>query len=218
MMYVGSLGRVVNESTDDYIAESVVNESVEWMLNTGSTYLLEQMVLSITETSLEDDNKMNAVEHLKRHIDNPLNSSDVKDALEDDISNIHSDVTLGQLTDEGLMHKFRNEQAKKAYEKDKEKGIWAMVQRAANKGRDFIARVIGKLNSWIRRLYQKQMEKKGVDFGFFDRMIQIMTRAVEWLTRKAHNVIQKNRGKITDNVYAWGHKNDEDKRSLGVMY
>jgi len=216
-MYVGSLGRVVNEA-DSVLAESVFDDSVKILLETGSTQYFDKVISAISE-GLEDDNKRNAASYIQQAIDNPFNTTDddIKNAAKNDLSNIHSDVTLGQLTDEGLMHKFRNEQAKKAYEKDKEEGIWAMVRRAANKGRDFIARVIGKLNSWIRKLYQKQMEKNGVDFGFLDRMIQIMTKAVEWLTRKAHNIIQKNRGNITDNVYAWGHKNDENERVLTVM-
>ena len=111
------------------------------------------------------------------------------------------------LADYDKQHKSRGTAAEEAHKKAaaeaKQKSgiakLWAMAKNAVNRGRDAVAGLIDKLNTWLKKI-QAKIYQEGQS-GFLTTIKKTVVNIIEWLTRKAHNVIQKYRGNITDNVY-----------------
>lgn len=215
-MIYGSLNLVLEDTNDDYIAEVLVEEAVCSMIETGKNNLMEALANqdygAILENVIinEDDNsktKDNLEQKLRefyraKKAKETINDTNLKYAKDDTIDD---DITIGQLTNADEMHKYRNEKAKKAWEADKEKDLWAMAKRAVGKGRDFIAKLIGKLNSWVTRIVQKEAEAGKRDYnslGFFQKIKRNILAVIEFLTRKLHNLIQSKRGNISKYLYS----------------
>lgn len=111
------------------------------------------------------------------------------------------------LADYDEQHKSRGTAAEEAHKKAAEEAkqktgisrLWAMAKNAVNRGRDAVAGLIGKLNTWLKKI-QAKIYQEGQS-GFLTTIKKVVVNIIEWLSRKAHNVIQKYRGNITDNVY-----------------
>lgn len=78
--------------------------------------------------------------------------------------------------------------------------IWGYAKYAANKGRDYVAKLIAKLNSWMKKI-DGEMTLRGGPSGILEKLKLKIARVVEWLSRKLHNTIQKYRGNISDKTW-----------------
>lgn len=75
---------------------------------------------------------------------------------------------------------------------------WAYLKHHIHLSRDQIAQIIGRLNVYMRELIDKTSGKSTKDMTYWERIKEFVFRLIELLSRKLHNLIQYNSGKIRD--------------------
>ena len=95
---------------------------------------------------------------------------------------------------EGLEKEYKEIQSKSGLAK-----LWAYAKYAVNRGREFVAGLLGKLNTWMKRIQQKILEKGSS--GILVSIQKNLAKVIDFLSRNLHNLITKYRDKIDSKVY-----------------
>lgn len=99
-----------------------------------------------------------------------------------------------QMAKEGLEKEYKEIQSKSGLAK-----LWAYAKYAVNRGREFVAGLLGKLNTWMKKIQQKILEKGSS--GILVSIQKNLAKVVDFLSRNLHNLITKYRDKIDSKVY-----------------
>ena len=195
---VGSLYDVMNESIDmnlDSIAEDMVDYSVNYLIETGDTYYLEALAYQDYSVFNEDDDPLPSA-NLNLGADVLHNFELARAAREGNVSKITRD-------DEKFMSDYWQQLNDKLTKNEYEK--LSFLDKVINKpiiwirkGRNFVAKLIQKLNVWMRKIRDRIEATPEDKRGFWTKIQYKIVKAIDVLSKYAHNFIQSTRGKIVD--------------------
>lgn len=187
---------VATPVNEDDAACLAVDMAVEQMLSEGSTVMLEALAYDDYYTF--------------------FNEADDEDPLKGKIGSFGKDygndadymwTTANARAERAHEYRVKQREGKTAGGKKMEglKKIWDKVKSGVNISRDWIAKQIGRLQKWMADLAQRKHAMGKDKRNIIDTIQMHIARVLEFLSRKLHDIIQVNRGKISSMYKGTGY-------------